>query len=61
MKQETSKELNTKYLRVLTTEPQRSIIERAINKVMKQEQVKEGRALELISLDFLSGYEQHQK
>ena len=50
------KELNTKYLRVLTTSDQRSIIKRTINKVMKQEQVKEGRSLELICLDFLSGY-----
>ena len=51
------KSLNTKYLKILTTEPQRSIIKRAINKVMKQEQVKEGRATELIAADFLSSYE----
>ena len=51
------KSLNTKYLKILTTSEQRSIIKRAINKVMKQEQVKEGRATELIAADFLSSYE----
>ena len=51
------KELGTKYLKILTTSDQRSIIKRAINKVMKQEQVKEGRSLELIAADFLSSYE----
>jgi len=51
------KSLNTKYLKILTTSDQRSIIKRAINKVMKQEQVKEGRSLELIAADFLSSYE----
>ncbi|MHA1400020.1 MAG: hypothetical protein ACTSQE_06710 [Candidatus Heimdallarchaeaceae archaeon] len=51
------KSLNTKYLKILTTEPQRSIIKKAINKVMHQEQVKEGRAMELVCAEFLSGYE----
>jgi len=51
------KELETKYLKILTTKEQRDIIKRAINKVMKQEQVKEGRSLELIAADFLSSYE----
>ena len=55
------KELETKYLKILTTKEQRDIIKRAINKVMKQEQVKEGRSLELIAADFLSSYGQHQK
>jgi len=51
------KELRTKYLKILTTSDQRSIIKKAINKVMHQEQVKEGRATELICADFLSSYD----
>lgn len=48
-------DLNTKYLKILTTEPQREVIMRAIKKVMAKEGVKEGRSLELVCLDFLAG------
>jgi len=50
------KELETKFLKVLTTKEQREIIKGAIKLVEDREMVKEGRALELICLDFLSGY-----
>jgi len=50
------KELETKYFKVLTTGDQRKIIEATIELVTRMEDVKEGRALELICSDFLSGY-----
>jgi uncharacterized membrane-anchored protein YjiN (DUF445 family) len=49
------KKLGTKYLKILTTKDQREIINLAIENVMKEYQVKEGRAIELISAEFLSG------
>jgi len=49
------KELETKYLKILTTKPQRELINKAINYIMIKYEVKEGRALELIILEFLSG------
>jgi len=49
-------ELQTKFLKILTTGEQRETISRAIDIVMNEESVKEGRALELIASDFLSGY-----
>jgi len=51
-----TKELETKYLKVLTTKEQREIIQRAIQAVMANEGVKEGRALELVCAEFLSSY-----
>jgi hypothetical protein len=49
-------ELDTKFLKVLTTKDQREIIRPMIDLVMDEEEVKEGRALELICLDFKAGY-----
>lgn len=48
-------ELETKYFKILTTKDQRELINKALNYVMIKYQVKEGRALELIVLEFLSG------
>ena len=48
------KELNTKYIKILTTQDQRKIIKQALNKIIKEEGVKEGRGLELICLSYLS-------
>lgn len=47
-------ELETKYLKVLTTKDQREIIEKAINYIMIKYDVKEGRAMELICLSHLA-------
>ena len=50
------KELDTKYIKFLTTGEQRKIIKFTVKLVMDKEDVKEGRALELICSDFLAGY-----
>jgi hypothetical protein len=49
------KDLGTKYLKVLTTKAHREIINIAINDVKYRHDVKEGRALELICANYLSG------
>jgi hypothetical protein len=48
------KELETKYLKVLTTKDQREVIVRAMEEKMGKYGVKEGRALELICANSLN-------
>lgn len=46
---------DTRILSIVVTEGQREVIMRAIKKVVDENGVKEGRALELICSDFLAG------
>ena len=49
------KELGTKYYKTLSTKDQRKIYDMAKDDIMKKYDVKEGRAWELLSLEYLSG------
>ena len=50
---EGEEEINVNVLKITVTEEQREVILKAIKKVMDENGVKEGRALELICADYL--------